>query len=390
MGPFLAILTSDLRQRLRDRSVLVFGLVVPVGLMTVFSLLFGGLDEGPDLDATTVAASVPEGDGLGAVVVEVLTGLDVMEVTVDPADGAEAVEQLVRGGEADVGLVVPEGFAAAVAAGEPTDVRLVEGDDDGFEADVVAAVVQGTVDEVAAGAVAARAAGAEGVDPGRLEDIGRAVSEAGGGVDLVQGRASDEQLSLQANLVAGQAGLFMLFTVGFGVLALLYEKEAGTLRRLRSVPVRWSIVVAAKAAVSLVLGVGATAVLLVVGSLLFGVSFGSPVAVGVLVVAAVAAATSLVFVIARVATTSEQAGVAQSILAIVLGIAGGAFFPLQATGIVGRLLDLSPVAAFTWGLGITAGGGGLGDIGTPLATLAAFALVALVVSRLVPDRGGLR
>lgn len=389
MRPFAAIVTSDLRQRVRDRSVIVFGLLVPAGIMVVFSLLFSGFDEGPDLDPTTVAASVPEGDGPGAAVVDVLAGLDVMEVTIEPA-AADEVEGLVDDGEADVGVVVPEGFAAAVAAGEAADVRVVEGAGGGFEVDVVVAVVTGTVEEVAAGAVAAHAAGAEDVDPARLPQVARQVTDREGAIELAAGRASEEQLSLQANLVAGQAGLFMLFTVGFGVLALLYEREAGTLQRLRSSPVPWATVVAAKATVSLVLGIGATTVLLVAGGLLFGVSFGSPVVVGVLVVAAVVAATSLVFVIGRVARTSEQAGVAQSILAIVLGITGGAFGPLQATGVVGQAMDLSPVAAFTWGLGITSGGGGMGDVGAPLATMAAFTVLALVVSRLVPDRGGLR
>ena len=34
---------SDLRQRVRDRSVLIFGLAVPIILMFVFNLLFSGL-----------------------------------------------------------------------------------------------------------------------------------------------------------------------------------------------------------------------------------------------------------------------------------------------------------------------------------------------------------
>ena len=127
--------------------------------------------------------------------------------------------------------------------------------------------------------------------------------------------------------------------------------------------------------------------LLTAGSVLFDVSFGSPVVVAVLVLCAVAAATSLMFIIARVARTAEQAGIAQSILAIVLGMAGGAFFPIAGTGLAGRLLDLNPVAAFTRGLGISSGGGGLSDIGVPVAILLGFAVVALLVSRLVPDRG---
>ena len=39
------------------------------------------------------------------------------------------------------------------------------------------------------------------------------------------------------------------------------------------------------------------------------------------------------------------------------------------------------------GLGTTSGGGGLGDIGVPVAIMLGFVVVMLVVSRLVPDRG---
>jgi ABC-2 type transport system permease protein len=94
-------------------------------------------------------------------------------------------------------------------------------------------------------------------------------------------------------------------------------------------------------------------------------------------------------VIARVARTAEQASVAQSILAITLGMAGGAFFPVAAAGILGTILDLNPIAAFTRGLGVTAGGGGLADIAVPVASMLGFAVVAVLVSRLVPDRGRL-
>ncbi|HLS49774.1 MAG TPA: ABC transporter permease, partial [Actinomycetaceae bacterium] len=187
-------------------------------------------------------------------------------------------------------------------------------------------------------------------------------------------------------IVAGQTGMFLIFTVSFGVIGLITEREEGTMTRLRSMPMPAGLIVAAKAGGGFILGLIATTVLLTIGTLLFDVSFGSVPLVALVVVAGVLAATSLVFLIARVARTAEQAGVAQAITAIVLGIAGGAFFPLAASGWVATVLDLNPIAAFIRGLGITAGGGGLGQLGTPLATMLIFAIVMIVLSRLVPDR----
>ncbi|MPV36332.1 ABC transporter permease subunit [Georgenia subflava] len=376
---------SDLRQRVRDKSVIIFALVVPLALMFVFNLVFGGAQD-LELEPVTVAASAPDGDQLAGVVVDALGELEFLDVTVEEV-AADEVRPMAEAGDAQLGIVVPEGFGAAVSGGEGTVVEIVEGDGAGIETDILLSVVQGVLDQLAAGTVAA-AAGAELGLPG--EELGRIAQEAadaGPAIALAEGESSDEQLGGAATLVAGQAGLFLMFTVGFGVLGLLYEREYGTLARLRSMPMRPGLIVAAKGLVSFILGVVATSVLLTVGSLFFGVSFGSTIAVAVLIVCVVAAATSLMFIIARVAKTAEQASIAQSILALVLGMTGGAFFPITATGGLAQVLDLNPIAAFTRGLGITSGGGGLADVGVPVLIMLGFGAVCAVLSRVVPDRG---
>jgi ABC-2 type transport system permease protein len=385
MGQLWTMTASDLRQRVRDRSVLIYAVVVPLALMLVLDLTSGGASS-PTLDPVTVAVSAPAGDPLAATLVAAVNQLPGLDVTVDEVPADQARGQ-ARSGEAALGVVVPEGFGDAVRRGEAVSVDVTEGDGSGIESDIVLTVLQGVLTQLSAGAVTAAAGARAGVPAEQLGTIAQAAATQAPAVDLTEGQAASEQLSSSGALVAGQAGLFLLFTVGFGVLGLVAEREQGTLARLRSMPMRPGLIVAAKGLVSYVLGVAATAVLLTAGSMLFDVSFGSPVAVGALVLCAVAAATSLMFVIARIARTAEQASVLQSILALVLGIAGGAFFPLTTTGFVDTLVGLNPIAAFTRGLGITSGGGGLADIGVPVAMMLGFAVVGVAVARLVPDRG---
>ncbi|WP_324651111.1 ABC transporter permease [Georgenia sp. H159] len=377
--------TTDLRQRVRDKSVLTFGVIVPIALMFVMNLVFGGAEE-VELDSVTVAASVAADDELGQALVGALTEVEGIAVTVEQVAPAD-VRPRAEGGDAQLGIIVPDGFGAAVTQGEGATVELVEGDGAGLETDVLISVVRGVTEQMTAGTVTAGAGGELGLPPEQLGRLGQQVGQSVPAVTTVEGRTATEQLDPGATMVAGQAGLFLLFTVGFGVLSLINEREQGTLARLQSMPMRPGLIVGAKALAGYLLGVGATLVLLVAGALLFDVDFGSPALVVALVLSVVAAATSLTFVVVRVARTAEQAGVSQSILAVVLGMAGGAFFPITATGVAGTLLDLNPVATFTRGLGITAGGGGLADVGTPIAMMLAFAVVAGVVSRLVPDRG---
>lgn len=390
MRQILALTGSDLLQRLRDKSVVIFSLLVPLALMSVFNLVFSATED-VQLGTVTVALTMPEGDDLAARlagVVRSLDGTDELDVIVHTVDATTGRQQ-VEDGEAALAVVVPRGFGEAAQAGRLVTVDAVRGDDAGVGADIVLAVIDATLQQFGTGTATARAALSEGV---AAEDLPALVEEAMSGqpeYTLQRGRASNEQLDSGAALVAGQAGLFLLFTVSFGVTGLLVDRESGTLRRLRSMPIAPWAIVASKALVSFILGVVATGVLLTVGSFFFDADFGSVPVVAVLVMSAVAAGTSVMFLIVRVARTAEQASVATSIVALVLGIGGGAFFPVIATGPLARVLDLNPVAALLRGLGITSGGGGIADIGVPVATMLGFASVMLLVSRLVPDRGAL-
>lgn len=386
MRQLFTLLGTDLIQRLRDKSVIIFAVIVPLALMGAMNLVMGDVMDN-ELDTATVAVSAPEDDMLASQLVGTLPeiGLDV-EVT---EASAEEVQSLAEAGDAKLGLVIPDGFTNALMAGEPVEVQAVEGDGSGLETSVVLSVVQGFLDRAGATAVATTAGATVGLAQSELGGLAQAVATGEPAITLTPGQASDEQLDPKGALVAGQAGLFLMFTVSFGVLALLAEREFGTLARLKSMPMNPHLVTLSKVLSSFVLGVVATAILLIAGGLLFGVDFGSPLPIAALIVCAVIATTSLTFIVIKLAKTAEQASIIQTILAMVLGIAGGAFFPMSGDGFLGTLLDLNPVAAMIRGLGITSGGGGLADIGVPVVIMLGFAAVSIVIARFIPDRGAL-
>lgn len=386
MGQLATLVAGDLRQRLRDGSVVVFALLVPGALIFVLHLTFGGIGE-LELDRIRVAVSVPPGDEMARRLLDAAFESDAVDARVTEMSASQ-VRRRVDDGAFELGLVVPDGFGERVRAGRAVSVEAIDGDAGGLETTVALTVVDAVLGRFADATIAAHAAAAAGVDPAELEAVATEAAQGATTIDLAAGEVPDEQLSPTGALVAGQAGLFLMFTVGFGVLGLITEREQGTLARLRSMPMRPGLVVASKAIVSYLLGVAATAVLLAIGVVALDASFGAVAVVAVLVLAVVAAATSLMFIVVRVARTSEQAGMVQSILALVLGIAGGAFVSISASGTLGRVLDLNPISAFIRGLGVSHGGGSLADVTGELSTMLGFAAVALVVSRLVPDRSG--
>ena len=113
------------------------------------------------------------------------------------------------------------------------------------------------------------------------------------------------------------------------------------------------------------LGVMSMAVLVVVTTLLpfMEADWGNSFGVAILIVAGTLAAMGVMMLVAAFARTAETAGSIQAVIAFVLGMLGGAFFPIsQVGGFLGVLSQLTPHAWFLRGLGDLAGGGGPVDV----------------------------
>ena len=122
------MVANDLRQRIRDKSVFIFSLIVPLALMGVLSLAFGGLGEDTvDLQPATVVASTDDADQLGAALLGAVDSLEIMDVTIKRVPAADVRNEIQASG-ADLGIIIPEGFSTAVLSGRAASVQLVEGD----------------------------------------------------------------------------------------------------------------------------------------------------------------------------------------------------------------------------------------------------------------------
>jgi ABC-2 type transport system permease protein len=120
-------------------------------------------------------------------------------------------------------------------------------------------------------------------------------------------------------------------------------------------------------------------VLWVASRVLLGAEWGRPLGVAVMLVAIVMAALGLMALVGSFARTAEQAGNLQAIVAIVLGMLGGVFFPLPLDEGVLRLVTLiSPHAWFLRGLGDLVGTGGLRSVLPAAGALVLFGVVTAV------------
>jgi len=375
----LLILAKDLRQRVRDRSVFLWGIVAPLGLAAIFSLILGGVTDTGSLDVSYAVADEDGGEQGAAFVDQVLRPLDaegLFEIVEVPT--AEAAEELAADGDVDASFVIPAGFSEAVEAGEDTSILVIGNVDSATFAQVarsIAGQYAGQINTIGAAVFTYFAVSGEDPDPERAAELIPAVLEIPEPLVLGESEASSKELSAPTFYSAAMAILFLFLTVQFGVLGLLEERQNQTLRRLLAAPISRRAIIAGKALTSFVIGIASMAVLVVGTTLLLGAEWGDSLGVAVLVVAGVVAAMGIMFVIAAFANTPEQAGNLQAIVAFVLAMLGGTFFPVAPEGWLGQLSLLTPHAWFLRGLGDVAAGSGPGDAFPAALYIALFGLV---------------
>ena len=374
------IALKDLRQRLRDRSAYLWGIVAPLCLALIFSLLFSGIASG----SINVKFSVTDLDGgpLASQFAAVLEQLDeqgVLEVTSEPS--ADAARQKAADGDVDAALIIPEGFSAAVSSQGTSALEVVANVDSPIAGQVARSVAAGFVGQLnAADTALGTYFGLEGrfPEPGEAEHLAIEALSQPVPLALAETTANSKELSSDTFYSAGMAIMFLFLTVQFGVLGLLEERQNGTMGRLLAAPISRRSIVVGKALTSFILGIVSMAVLVAATTLLppLKASWGNSLGVAILVLAGVIAAMGIMFVVAAVARTPEQASNVQSIIAFVLAMLGGSFFPVsQAGGFIEKLSLITPHAWFLRGLGDVAAGGGPGAAFPSALYVALFGIV---------------
>ena len=195
-------------------------------------------------------------------------------------------------------------------------------------------------------------------------------------IDLVSIESDGRGQDLSTYYAVSLSVFFLFFTVQFGVLSLLEEREGGTLDRIVMAPIATSAVLVGKMMSSLLVGVLSMIVLVVATTLIGGAQWGDPVAVGLLILVGVTVAIAVAVLVAALARTSEQAVAFASAAALVFGLLGGTFFPVsRADGLLSIVSFLSPHRWLLEGFRDVSYGAGVGDLGSTLLVLGGFTVV---------------
>jgi ABC-2 type transport system permease protein len=362
VGAATRIATKDLKLRLRDRSAIIIGIIAPLVLSFVFNLIFGDAgDPGAGLDLRYGMVDL-DGSEVSSAFTDVLENVEAEGIlTLDSYPNGDAAETAVESGEIDAFYLIEEGFGLAVIANSAPTIRVVGNVDAPTATNIAASIAEQYARGIEATQLAfATTAGVSGtqVTPQFIASIQGDPSAAAFSYALLDESAETRQLDSTTYYAAGMAVFFLFFTVQYGVLGLLEEERDGTLVRLMAAPMPRSAIVAGKAILAFTLGAISMGVLIGATSLdfLMGADWGAPLGVALLVITGILSAVGVMGLVASFARTAEGANSLGSIVAVILGMLGGVFFPLgSGDDLLSKLTLLTPHAWFMRGLGDLAG-----------------------------------
>jgi linearmycin/streptolysin S transport system permease protein len=319
----LAVFRKDLRIFFRDRSALVFSVLMPILVITVIaSGLFHG-DDGPKL-------MVPVVNEDGGPVAGTFLKLLGEHADVRPVTRVEA-EHLVRDThEAAAAIVFPPQLSKQYLQGRSSEILLLTDPAAGSELQGVKVLLLLMDKEAAALA-----------DPFAEDKI--ALREE----NLTGNRLS---VTVFEQRVPGFALMFVLLAVIFGTSMSMHdERDWGTLARLLVAPGGFTRILLGKLAARFVVGVVQMLVLLVWAHFVFGVSLGSsPLAMLLLTLASVFAVVAAGMLVAGLARSREQTLPLGLSLVMALSALGGLWWP-QSTQ-PDWISRISPAVFTTWSM----------------------------------------
>jgi ABC-2 type transport system permease protein len=378
----LTVTAASLRRLLRDRVGLFFMVLLPILLILVIGATVQGQQEFrvgvtgadgliaerlvADLGASPSIDARPYGSGdSGAVAArDALRRGQLDAVVIVPA---ALDETLVDGGTARIPVLVNDSVLTGQAVRSPVAAVVAEH----------AAVVQAAAfaAEHAGGTVASRLTLATRVETmlPRVAVVTKSVAADSDYLPLGFGYSTPTMLVL-----------FVFINALAGGAAMIQTRRLGIYDRVLAAPVRPRDIVLGEALLYLAMALLQSVLIVIVGTVLFGVRWGDPLAAAALITVWALVGTGAGMLSGTLFRTPEQASAVGPTVGIALGMLGGCMWPLAV--VPPAIRTIGHLTPHSWAIDgwteILSGGGGIADIAATLAILAGFAATLLALATL--------
>lgn len=265
----LAIAQASGRRLLRDKRALFFTLVLPIVLILVVGAVARGFNTFKvgvvDLDHSTSSHQL-------VVELEHTAGISAVSYP-----SVSALNKAVARSEINAGVVVPTGLQAGERSGRPVSIGIVaEQANTTQQAAVsrVSSVIDTYGGSVEAGQFASRYGGGFSRDLRLAISLGHKTPQVGLATQVVAATQNTLppgfEYSAPTELV-----LFVFLTAVAGGSAVVESRRLGVYERALAAPVRPSTIVIGESATAILIAAAQSALIVLVGSAVFGVSWGN-------------------------------------------------------------------------------------------------------------------
>jgi ABC-2 type transport system permease protein len=322
----LVIAWTNLIRTFRDRLGLFFIVLMPLILIIILGITYGGQG--------SVRVGVADADG-GPLALELVesitaaTGDARIEVS-RPATEADLQDAVARG-FVSVGLAIGTGYDAGLRSGQFVTVRILAPPTTGSSA--VRATVERAIAAQAALVRAARfAADVNGVTFDTALAGARVAADRSAGVGVAvepvvtasASRASGFSIGAQSQLV-----LFMFLTSLVGAAELVLSRQLGISRRMLASPTGTWTIIAGEGLGRVGLAIFQGAFIVLASWLLFNVDWVDPAATVAIVVIFSFVGAGAAMLVGSIASNPSQAGALGPALGLVFGLVGGTMVPIE-------------------------------------------------------------
>jgi len=341
----LVIALKDLSIRTRDRRSAVILLAMPMALIFILGLVFTPLWSGTaEIQRIPIVVVDQDRGEIARLFIEQIlaTGEIGRLLRIDRAGEASAARTLVMRGRRVAGLIIPEGFSQAVMTGRPTRLTLYTDPAQSIRAGIVQSIVTRFAAEIAKRQIAVTVAAetlivervmtpdqVAAAIPDWLRDVEEFIDHQA--VAIAEERGAGPRFAPAINYYAIAMGvMYILFGVSIASQGILVERREGTLARLRTTPTTAGDIIGGKLLATFLTGFTQLSLLVVFTRAFYGVRWGSPLLLAVMISATALAAAGLGTLIAALARSPESAEALAPAVILPMSFLGGSMWPIYA------------------------------------------------------------
>lgn len=373
----IAIAKASLLRVVRDRTAVFFLVALPVFVIVIigatlrgFSTFpvgvvdFGSSRSGADL----VAAMRQSGD-----------------FKVHGYASVSAATKAVARGEVSVAVILPSGMDAKLRSGQPVNVEVLT-EQTNSNQQAAFNTIRSVVESQAARIQAATFASGQ-IGGSYEQNLARATAaqERVPRMEVHTVQADSKAATLPEGFSYSAPTMLVLFVfinTLAGAANIVETRRLGMYERMSAAPVRPRNIIAGETATLLTLSLLQAGLIVAVGTVAFGVSWGNPPAAVLLIAIWALVAAGVGMLAGTLFRTPEQASVIGPTLGIVLGMLGGCMWPLSIVNSVMR--NVGHITPHAWAVdawtALIARGATVTGILSDLAALAAFAAVLMFLA----------